>query len=722
MPEARNEEMTLKDLLLLLWDGRWIVAVCTVLAAIIGVLYAQSAKPIYKVDATLQIETKDGKSGGANPLGAMADIFEVTNPAETEIEIVKSRMVLGRVVQRMQLDVVAEPKGYGPLQRLLKRPEPFLDVTRFDVPQRLWDEPFELQLEPQGRWTLTSKKHAGVIRGRIGQGVDSTSNPLRVGIFLRGARDAAPGTRFTLVRRSPLRAIELLKGGLSAAEVGKKTGIIGLSFTDDDPQIATEKLNEIANVYVTQNVEQKSAEAEKTLEFLNDQLPEIKRSLEESEQRLNSYRSRVGSVDLDAQAQEALSQQVDVQQKLVDLQQKRKEVSQLFRPDHPNVRTIDSVRAVYQAQADREDRNLRALPLQQQEVVRLMRDVQVNTELYTGLLNNAQQLRVVKAGEIGNVRVVDPALPVLEPIQPKKKVVVLLSLVLGFFLGAGVVLVRRMFQGGVEDPKVVEKELALPVYASVPHSPAQERLHRKMLRKEVGNHLLASQASEDLALESFRSLRTTLRFSMLDAANNILLLVGPSPNIGKSFVCSNFAAVLAQAGSKVLLIDADLRRGRLHQYFGIPRAPGLSDVLSEAVSLEKAIQTTEVAGLSFLATGTIPPNPSELLLHENFSRFLDEVRPRYDYVVIDSAPVLAVTDAVILGKLAGTTLMVLKHGRHPLAEIEACQKRLSQAGVVLKGAVFNDILKSGSRYGARYGSAAYQYAYAKHGKGAKQGE
>jgi tyrosine-protein kinase Etk/Wzc len=703
--------MTLKDLLQLFWGEKWILSAFGLSALSIGIVYALSARPVYRVDALVQIETKDAGKGGLNPLGAFGDVFEMNNPAETEIEIIKSRMVLGRVVEKRQMDLVVAPKDYGAWQRLWRKPEPTLKVERFSVPSRFLGRPFTMEMGGGGSWTLTTEKISGEVHGALGTALDSSKNPFHASLFARVAENAPAGTRFTVTRLNPLAAIEVLRGHLSAAELGKKTGIIALSFTGYDPDDAAEILNEIANTYMRQNVEQKSAEAEKTLEFLQEQLPDIKHNLEESEERLNEYRSHNGDIDLDAQAQQALEKQVEVQQKLVGLDEQRKTAARLFRSNHPNVTVLDSIGSVYKAEADQQEKELRALPLHQQEVVRLMRDVQVNTELYTSLLNNSQQLKVVKAGEIGNVRVVDAALPTLDPVEPKKKVVVLLSLVLGFFAGAGVVLLRRMFQGGVEDPRVVEKELGLPVYATIAHSDEQMRLHRRILRKEPGNQLLAVAKPDDLAVESLRSLRTTLHFSMLDASNRILLLVGPAPRIGKSFVAANFAATLAMAGTKVLLIDADLRRGRLHQYFGIPRGQGLSDLLSGTATQVAAVKPTDIPGLSFLSTGTLPPNPSELLLHENFSALLDTLKSKFDYIVIDSPPVLAVTDAVIIGKLAGTTLMVLKHGQHPLAEIDACQKRLLQADVALKGVVFNDVQKSDASQAYRYGTAAYQYAY-----------
>lgn len=347
-----------------------------------------------------------------------------------------------------------------------------------------------------------------------------------------------------------------------------------------------------------------------------------------------------------------------------------------------------------------------------------MRDVQVNTDLYTGLLNSSQQLKVVKAGEIGNVRVIDFAVPVLKPIKPKKPVMVALGLVLGFFAGAGCVLLLRVLRTGVEDPTDIESELGLSVYANIPHSPDQAKLHHKVRRRETGVHLLAAAHPDDLSVEAFRSLRTTLHFSMIDAPNKILLLVGPSPRIGKSFLSANFAATLAMAGHKVLLLDADLRRGHIHQYLGRERGSGVTDILAGKILLDPCLVQTEVPGLQFLSTGTIPPNPSELLMHPHFETLLKDLSSRFDYVVIDSAPVLAVTDGVILGKLAGTTLMVLKHGAHPMSEIVACHKRLAQADVKVKGVVFNDVHKQNVGYASyRYGAAAYQYKYTKTKKG-----
>ena len=712
MSETRNDEMTLRDLLELLWGYRWLVLATTILGGLIGTLYSRVIPSVYQVDALMQVEDKDG-SAKINPLGSMADAFDMKNPAETEIEILKSRMVLERAIAARHMDLVASPVKYGIVSRLLRRPVPKLVLDSLECPpvpvNASIDEMVVLKVRDSGHFSLYQGTRE-LVRGRIGELVHSGGTQLRVQSI------AAPaGQCFFLFQVPSLAATAALRGRLGVQEVGKKTGVIQQTLTGDDPEEAAQDLNAIAQAYVEQNVERKSAEAEKTLEFLRDQLPDLKKKLEESEQKLNSYRSRMGSIDLDAQAQEMLQQQVEVQQKLVDLQQKRKEEQAYFKAAHPNMRTLDSVQGIYQAKAAQQERQLKSLPLQQQEIIRLTRDVQVNTDLYTGLLYNAQQLQVVKAGEIGNVRLIDAAEPTFVPVKPNRKVIALAGFALGFALGAGIALGKRMLFHGVEDPKEIEKDFNLPVYAMVPHSAAQARLRTATQRREPGIHVLAHAYPEDVVVESVRSLRTSLQFALVDASNCILSVTGPSPNIGKSFVCQNAAVVMAQAGLKVLLVDGDMRRGHLHQAFGLERGSGLADILAGSTSWQEQLRVPiDGLSLSFLTSGNRPPNPSELLHLLRAQQLFQDLAGVFDVVLVDAPPILAVTDAAILGSYAGATLLVLKAGAHATGEIDAALSRLRQAGVEPKGAVMNDMVRSRSRgYGYGYG---YGYSYQRDNK------
>jgi len=707
--KTEQEEMSLRELLFVLRGRWWLVLAATVICTALGVLYVQVASPVYEVNSLVQLESKKDKTMSSS-LGALSDLFETTNPAETEIEIIKSRMVLGRTITRLNLNIQVAPKHYF-LKRLLFYPKPILKVDRFDVPAIFEDSNFVVKVIDAQNLELRDVFGNVLFHFAPQQSIDSTNNPQRIGIFVQ-AVSAPAGTEFSIVKHGILSTCDAISKRMTVAEIGKKSGIIGITFQDKDPNLAATTLNEITNSYVMQNVERNSAEAQQTLDFLEGQLPSIKANLEQSEEKFNRFRQSVGSVDLTEESKVALEQQVQSQQSMLDLQQKRKEALQLFKEDHPNVKTLDSMLSNLQDQANKQEKSLHSLPLRQQQVVRLMRDVQVNTELYTGMLNNVQQLRVVKAGEIGNVRIVDGALPNMNPVKPQKAVICLAALIGGFLLGAGLCVFLNAMSRGIDDPKQIEKEFDLPVYAMISHAEKQPQIVAEVKRKTPGIHVLALNYPDELALESFRSLRTTLQFGLADAPNHVITITGPAPGVGKSFVSMNAAIITAQAGFKVLLIDGDMRRGKMHRSFNLPRTNGLSEILAGTRTFEQNV-VTPIKGLSFdfLATGELPPNSSELLMNMRTEEFLKYANKFYDYVIIDAPPVLAVTDATILARYAGATLLVLKAGAHDPREITAMLDRLKHSGVTAKGAVMNDVTKMRVRsYGYEYG---YGYAYKK---------
>jgi len=208
-----------------------------------------------------------------------------------------------------------------------------------------------------------------------------------------------------------------------------------------------------------------------------------------------------------------------------------------------------------------------------------------------------------------------------------------------------------------------------------------------------------------------RSLRTSLKFAMLEARNPVLTITSPTPGVGKSFVSANLACVVAQAGQRVLLIDADMRRGFLHRAFGLEPTRGLSEALASGLALSQVVSQTEQPNLHLLGCGFAAPNPSELLMHQNFARLLKEAEAFYDLIIVDTPPVLAVTDAVLVAQLAGTTLLVTRFGLSTAAQIEAAKRRLSQNGVLVKGAILNGVKRRASNSAFDTGAYGY-YSYA----------
>jgi tyrosine-protein kinase Etk/Wzc len=208
-----------------------------------------------------------------------------------------------------------------------------------------------------------------------------------------------------------------------------------------------------------------------------------------------------------------------------------------------------------------------------------------------------------------------------------------------------------------------------------------------------------------------RSLRTSLQFAMPTREGRIIALTGPTPEVGKSFVAANLACVLAQGGSRTLLIDADLHRGRQHRFFGGQRDPGLSQVLSGDVSAADAIRSTDVESLEMIATGIIPPNASELFMHPRMRELLKQAETDYDYVVMDTPPVLAVSEAVVLSALASHTFLIMRSGAHSPREMHVCLKRLDRIDAHVRGIVLNGFRpRDAERYGYSY---SYQYDYDK---------
>lgn len=737
--DQQEDEIDLANLFLTLIENKWLIITMTVVGLSLGVFKAFRDIPIYKTDVMLQVE---GRSDSLDALEPVAALLESEMPIMGEIEIIKSRSVLGEAVKNLNLEIVAQPH-YFPIigEAIARRYQPGPDgavsealfglpqyawggeairVGTFEIPSEWFGKEFTLLAGQQGHYRLLYEGEP-VIEGEVGKlatrEIGHNRQPLKLFVSLLKSR---PGTEFQLYRQSLGSAIEQLKGKLNVAEKGKGSGIIEATLEIAKPKMAIDLLDEIANIYVRRNVEQKSAEAQKTLKFLEKQLPQLKDQLESATTALNDFRARKGSVDLNAETQGVLESVVENKTQITLLQQKREELRQKFTPQHPTIIAIDRQIARLQAQMKSDEKKIAVLPKTQQVILKLSRDVEVSNELYTTLLNNAQTLRVAKAGTVGDVRVIDYAAMPTEPIKPKKALIIAIATFLGLIVGIVAAFVRKSMHRGVEDPDLIEKHLNIPVYASIPHSEGQAQLGRKIKRNQwqpttEEPAILALQDKDDQAVESLRSLRTTLHFAFLEAANNIIMITGPSPNIGKSFVSLNLASVLSDAGKKILLIDADMRRGEIHKSLGVERENGLSDLISDSVSFFEAIHKVPETNLDFLSTGAVPPNPSELLMHEKFGQLLKKISQSYDYVIIDSPPILAVTDAGIIGRQAGATLMVVKAGWHPMRELEQSTKRLMQAGVNIKGAVFNNVPIASSRYGYGYGYGykgyVYQYNY-----------
>ncbi len=702
--EPSRDELDLRSVVSALLESWFLVLVIIGAVTVAGVAYVMTAKPIYRADAVLQVERT---AKGISALTDISRFFEEQSDIVSEFEIISSRMVLGQVVDNLKLYINAAPVG-------LFGGDHSIRIETLEVPDEYLGKPFRLVASKGGRYQLLDGEEKTILEGQVGE---PASAPLgkegEIKLFVSDLQ-AEPGDEFIISHSPRLDVIEMLRSQLRLEERGTDSGIIRITLEGTDPVKIADIINEVTSIYVRQNVERKSAETGKTLAFLEKQLPKLREQMEAAEAALNNYRFKRGSIDLPLETQSLLQRAVAIESELSELRRSREALIKKFTEEHPRIQALDAQIESLAAELAEVEETTKKLPTTQQEILRLTRNAEVASQLYTTLLNNAQELKVVKAGTVGNVRVIDPAVPPLKPVRPKKVFVVAMSFVLGLLIAIAAAIVRKRMQAGVEDPALVEKQLGLPVYATVPLSEKQRELNRRQKKGEKTNLVLATVEPGDLAVESMRSLRTSLHFAQLDAKNNIIMITGPAPGAGKTFVAANLATILASSGKRVLLVDGDMRKGRLHTLFGLPREGGLSELIAGNKELEEVIRSTGVTDLDFVSTGKRPPNPAELLMHERFASFLEEVSQSYDHVVIDTPPVLAVTDAAIIGRLAGATLLVLKDGQHPLREIEQSMKRLKLAGVNLRGAVFNAISKVSARHGyGRYYGYSYRYSDSK---------
>ncbi|ELY5688852.1 polysaccharide biosynthesis tyrosine autokinase [Acinetobacter baumannii] len=719
MNQNTNTEDTidLKELFFSLIAQWKLIALCIILSLVCALLYLRVTPDTYSVDALVQVE--DSKGASAALLGDLSDMIEQKSPAQAEIEILKSRLVLGSVIKELHLDIHVSSTENTLTHRLLSDTEykteytknsvlfkdgtKNFDIRRFEVPAYYLDKQLVLSFDQKSFKLVDPETDEVVLTAPINQNNQITGayGVWKVAIFTKDQLDS----KYNIKKLSIPAAVDNISSNYSVAERGKLTGILGLNYQGHDKEHITQVLNAILVTYGAQNVERRSAESAQTLKFLDEQLPDLKKQLDDAERQFNKFRQQYNTVDVTKESELYLTQSITLETKKAELEQKQAEMAAKYTAEHPAMREINGQITAINKQIGELNSTLKQLPDVQRQYLQLYREVEVKTQLYTALLNSYQQLRIAKAGEIGNVRIVDTAVEPVEPIKPKKLQVLILSLFLGGFIGTLIALLRNMLRTGIKDSGQIENELDLPVYATVPRSPIQESRIKILKKKSIP--ILAVKNSDDITIESLRSIRTAIHFALANAKNNIIMIAGPSPEVGKSFISTNLATIFAQGNKRVLLIDADMRRGYIHKYFDVDVKPGLSELLSGQADFQQVLHKTQVANLDVITRGKSPTNPSEILSSAQFKDLLEKVQSQYDHIIIDTPPVLAVTDGIIISQYTGVNLIVARYAKSQMKELELTLNRFEQAGVKVNGFILNDIQRASAGYG--YG---YNYAYA----------
>ena len=684
---SNNDEIDFGQQLHNLWLHKSKIATALIAGGLLGAVFSFASTPVYRADAMLEIETKQNQI-----------LTEINNmlsnepaPSEAEIELVQSRMVIGKTVDELQLDQEVKatyfPVFGNMIHNLSGNDDPILKIGTFTVSEEWINKPFKLTVKDSKNYILTLPNGTAK-EGRVGTPLKiNNETVLKVDQIL-----AETEQDFELTKFSKLSAIENIKNQLSVISKGKTSPIINLAYTDVDPKKTSAVLNSIADNYVAQNRERDIQVASSGLAFISEELPRLKETLQEAENKLNAYRERAGSLDIPLESKGALESLTSIETQITLLKTEEAGLAELYTPEHPSYKAVLDKLAVLERAKSKINQQIAGLPNTQQEVIRLTRDVETNQATYVQLLAKQQELNIMKASAQGNVRVVDHAYTPEQPIAPRKAVITALSALAAGALASMWVMLQGRMRRGITSSEEIEN-LNLEVAALVPYSKTQQK--RDLLKRKFksltgrSNYLLANEDASDVAVEAIRALRTNIYFSMLDARNNVLMITGAAPEAGKSFISANLATVMAQSGKRVLLIDTDMRKGYLDQLFKLTPEYGLADILSGHVSPAKAVCETQIENLHLISNGGYPKNPSELLMDSRFTELLANAQKRYDYVIIDTPPVLAVTDATIVGQLAGTVLLVSRYGDTTTRELEISADRLRQNKINIKGVILN---------------------------------
>ena len=734
-----NDEIDLMALLFAILRGWKVIVFFAVLGLVIGILYSRYVNPTFKSDALIQIEEN---SKGVAALGA--DISELigseVSKAQAEAELIRSRMILEPVVNLLHLRIRLSDPNIGALDRIksnstdtqinkpegvsLKTEDGEVRISQFNVSQEYLNQSFTLTRSATG-FVLTNGFDD--FKGQIGKShlFKGTDGQIQIKV------DDLPadGYSVNITKQSLQTTTDQINSALSVVEKGKQTGIIQLSMTGANQQQTSLILKQIILSYIDQNQSRGSEETTKTISFMETQIPTLKKKLEDSEAVFNDFRKKYGTIDVGKEAELLLTENSQIDAQLNELKLKKADLTTYYTEEHPLVIQINEQLAVLNARKNEIDDTIAGLPEIQREFLQLSADTTINREIYLTLLKNYEQLKIVKAGQIGFARIIDLPISTYKAIAPKKLQIMILAMLLGAMLGTMLVLLKNMLRNVVKDPERIESKTGVPVVATIPRSPLLTRLRKN---KKAPNRLLAYVDNNSLSYEAIKSLRTNLMFGMpvqgrAGQRAKVILITGESPGVGKSFISANLTEVFAQLDKKVLIIDADMRLGELHRMFSMSQDNGLADYLSqdkthllksnakttevitsqESSNLASFIHPTGIDNIDFMPRGQHPRNPASLLANGSFNHLMAELNLHYDYIVIDSPPVLAASDAMILAQHADKVLVVTRYDDSIEGQLVYAVNQMNKANIKVDGIILNDVQQGiMSKY-----SYHYSYAY-----------
>jgi tyrosine-protein kinase Etk/Wzc len=676
--------------------GVLVAAVFTSVLAL-AALMAWITPPVYRADTLIRIDLQGRDSlVPAMPGGDRPAAEPPRGTVAGEQNLITSRALLVPAIAAAGADIELgrARSAWG----LPARGRHGVEVSVLQLPAAWRGQPLQLQVG-QGQWTLQAADGRPLAAGTAGRPAAFQVDGQAAAIQVQAPADG-PALRFGLRLQDPLQSHEQVLKRVRVLELARDSGVVRLTYEDRSARRSALLLNTLVNAYIGETVRRRADEGERALAFVEAQLPPMKQRLESAEEELARHLQQTRVLTPSAESEALLRQRGDLERQLVDLQVRRDQLAQNLTPEHPELATVLRQIGTVQAAIGRLGSSTSRLPAQSQELARLQRVVQSETQLYTAMLQHAQQLRLASGSWLPGAVQLDRAVVPVEHVRPRWATSLTLGTAAGLVLALGTALLARALQGQASHALGTPAADAPPTLAMVPESSTQRRLMAGAMDRseldaeslhELGTHrLLARAAPDDPAVQGLCALLLALAARERTAPTQVLMLTSPATGAGKTFVAANLAALMAETGRKVLLIDADARHPGLHQLVGLdPRSEGLSDLLSRRSVAYQAIHRHASAGFDVLLHGT--RGRGAALLSPALEPLLQSLRERYDHIVINASPALHGQEAVFLGRLADLTCLVLRADRSGAQESRQALQLLQQAGVKVEGLVLNGV-------------------------------
>ncbi|MEI6825237.1 MAG: polysaccharide biosynthesis tyrosine autokinase [Desulfuromonadales bacterium] len=753
-PVHQIEEVHLTDYLNVIMRRRRIFML-SFLALFIGVaLFTFMMKPVYEASATLHVKDEKGGKGGI--LGDLA-MLNSSNPVDAEIEILKSRSNAEEVVGRLHLTWGVSKKSSG------------LSYKISDFSSTSAQPDYTIELTGPDSFSVTAADESPAVQGKVGQLLKTPKMSL-----LLSELKGKPGDRFRLQLRNFNKTVVDLRRAIKASEVGKKTNIIKVSYSNTDALLSRDVVNTLVQAYLDQTLSFKTEEASRTVTFVEDQLKGTRDELDVSEKNLQTFKSGNGLVKLDTEAEELIKKMSEIEKDRAAVFLQRKQVEfalsalqearrkgQIYTPAvllndtligtmatrltdleiqkralvSENTESHPQVKAV-QAQIDQLQKKLQStyetakLNLGKQETSIQQQLQQYETKMRTLPAAERDLARLMRLSKVNadiymfllqkheEARIAKASTisnikivdPAITPDLPVKPQKKK-NLLLGLLVGLMFGVGAAFFMDYLDDTIKDEEE-------------AKRTLNWPMLAMIPGieapedgtaptraSRLVVQHKPKSSVAEAFRGLRTAIHFSSLRRDTKVVMITSSFPGEGKSTIAANLALTFAQAGNRVVLIDCDLRRPSMNTIFEQPRSPGVTEVLAGDVPLAEALHVTDTENISLLTAGTIPPNPSELLCSDSMRDLLAGLRVSYDIVIIDAPPVIPVTDAPLLTAFTDMVVVVIESGRIPAKAAQRMKELLLSVQAPVAGFIINDRTSLFSDTYGYYGKGYYGKGY-----------